>query len=91
MTVAELLQRISSKELTEWLAFYRTEPFGDVRADLRSAIIACVMANAWRGKNTKVFTVEDFMPKFKSERKKQQTPEEMANILRGIAECFKED
>jgi len=29
MTVAELLSRISSVELTEWMEVYRREPFGE--------------------------------------------------------------
>jgi len=34
MPVRELLARIGSDELTEWMAFYQLEPFGDMRADL---------------------------------------------------------
>jgi hypothetical protein len=45
MTVAELLARISSAELTEWMAFDAIEPFGEARADLRAGIVAAVTAN----------------------------------------------
>jgi len=69
MTVAELLGCISSRELTEWQAYFSVEPFGEDRADLRSAIIACVMANAWRGKNSRKFKLKDFMPNFGPQEK----------------------
>jgi hypothetical protein len=62
MPVRELLQRIGSDEITEWMAFYQLEPFGDMRADLRSGVIASTFANANRTKHTRPFTPEDFMP-----------------------------
>jgi hypothetical protein len=65
MTVAELLGRISSRELTEWMAYSRLEPFGEERQDVRSAIIACTIANCNRGKNQPPYKLADFMPKFK--------------------------
>lgn len=40
MTVGELLQRTSSRELTEWQAYAALEPFGEERADYRAALIA---------------------------------------------------
>ncbi len=45
MTVSELLARISSAELTEWMAFDAIDPFGNWRADLRTGILAAVTAN----------------------------------------------
>jgi len=63
MTVEELLNRISSKELSEWIAFYSIEPFGEDREDLRMGILASTIANSNRGKNTKPFTPQDFIPK----------------------------
>ncbi len=62
MPVRELLGRIGSDELTEWMAFYQLEPFGDMRADLRSGVIASTFANAHRAQHTPPFTPEDFMP-----------------------------
>ena len=62
MPVRELLARIGSDELTEWMAFYQLEPFGDLRADLRSGVISSTIANANRAKHSQAFTPEDFMP-----------------------------
>ena len=53
---------MGSDELTEWMAFYQLEPFGDFRSDLRSAIVAATFANAHRTTQAPPFTPEDFMP-----------------------------
>ena len=64
MTVRELLSRLTSKELSEWMAWYNVEPFGEARADLRSAIVACVVHNINCTKKSQMKKVNDFMPKF---------------------------
>ncbi len=62
MPVRELLARTGSDEITEWMAFYQLEPFGEIRADIRSGVIAATFANAHRAQHTQPFTPEDFMP-----------------------------
>lgn len=70
------------------MAFYHIEPFGEIRADIRAAIVACVIATAWlKKKGGGDFSLQDFMPKFITEKKKIQTPQEMAAILRAFAKC----
>lgn len=64
MPVRELLARVNSRELAEWRAYELIEPFGEQRADLRAAIVASVMANAFRGKDQRAYEPKDFMPKF---------------------------
>ncbi len=61
MTVEELGERMSSRELSEWLAFDRISPIGDERDDLRSAIVASTVANCHRARR-EPFTPQDFMP-----------------------------
>lgn len=68
MTVAELLNRISSKELTEWMAFYELEPFGYDAENLGHAITASTIANVNRQKGQKPYTIADFMPHEKQEQ-----------------------
>jgi hypothetical protein len=46
MTVRELLERIDSAELTEWIAFDQLEPFGEARADVRAGVIAAATVNS---------------------------------------------
>lgn len=65
------------------MAFNNIEPFGEERADLQSAIIACTMANAWRGKSQRAFKVSDFMPNF--EGPKEQSTEEIVRIFKAAA------
>lgn len=77
-----MLNRISSPELSEWIAFSNIEPFGEVRADIRAAMIATVMANAWRGKNQSPFKITDFMLTFGN--KPEQTIDEMKQILKSF-------
>ena len=68
MTVSELLRRVSSRELTEWRAYYGLEPFGEERADLRAGIVASTMANVFRKSGTQPYKTQDFMPKFGKEK-----------------------
>lgn len=72
----ELLARVDSRELTEWMAYAELEPFGERRADVRAAEIAWVMANLWRGKNQKPYELEDFLLAAGPERGGELTPEE---------------
>lgn len=51
-------------EFVDWQAYYRLEPFGEWRADVRSGIVASTMANIWRGKNGRRMSAKDFMPEF---------------------------
>lgn len=57
---------MSWEQFLHWAAYAEIEPFGETRADLRSAIIASVIANANRNskKHPKPYTPDDFMPKF---------------------------
>jgi Protein of unknown function (DUF4035) len=68
MTVAEAQGRISSREFTEWMAYYTLEPFGEARADLRAGEVAATIANVHRDPaKSRPFTAPDFMP-YLSER-----------------------
>ena len=48
------------------MAYYNIEPFGEVRADSRAAIVASTVANTARDTKRKPqpFTPAEFMPKF---------------------------
>jgi len=88
MSVRQAQLQISSSEFSEWAAYSALEPFGEERADMRSAIIACVIANSNRGKNQPPFKVSDFMPKFG--RKKPQTWQEMKARFKTFAALHNE-
>jgi hypothetical protein len=59
-TVSELERTMPATELMEWVQYYGVEPFGEFRADLRSAIVATVIARTMGG--SKKATPADFMP-----------------------------
>jgi len=82
MPVAEMLSRISSRELTEWMIFYGMEPFGNEAPYIGHAITASTIANANRKKGTKPIKPEDMMPKF--ERPKTQTTDDMIGVAKMV-------
>lgn len=63
MTVGELLERISSRELSEWMAFFRLEPWGAVEEEYRAGLTASVVAETARDekRRRKPFSPVDFM------------------------------
>jgi len=65
VSVEHLLDTFSSRELTEWMIFYETEPFGFEVEMLGFAIVASTIVNVMRKKGTKVAKPEDFIPKSK--------------------------
>ncbi len=82
MTVRELLARVDSRELSEWMAYYQLDPFGNVREDLQAGIVASTIANVNRGKNDKAFQPSDFMPFME---KPEQTVDDMKAVMDAIA------
>lgn len=65
MTVAEMLGRISSREISEWQVYEEHEPFGERRMDLRIAMLAHTIANAMgKPKGGGKFKLESFLLDF---------------------------
>jgi hypothetical protein len=62
MTVNQMLRAMPASELAEWEAYWRIEPWGEARADLRAGIVASTLANAHRKKGARPFAPSDFMP-----------------------------
>ena len=54
---------MSSREFSEWQAYFRLQPFGAQRDDLRIAVLDALMANINRDTKQKQtpFTAEDFL------------------------------
>lgn len=59
------------------MAYHSRSPIGPERADLRAALIAQTMANAWRGKNQRAYKLDDFVLKFGGVRRSNETPQEI--------------
>ncbi len=79
---------MSSAEFAEWLAYYRLEPFGEERADARSALLAALIANLYRNpkRRREPYQISDFMPHFEAheadEKPAWQRIMEKMNIVR---------
>jgi len=59
-----LLKCIDAHELTEWIAYDLIDPFGEARADYRSAIIAAQVVNhSFSPPQTRALP-SDFCPRF---------------------------
>ncbi len=85
MSVATAMRKISSREFADWMAYDRIEPFGEMRADLRSGIIAAAVVNVNRGRGQKPFPASDFMPKFDEPERKVMTAAQIEARLMGFA------
>lgn len=57
-----LLAELSARQFAEWADYFAQDPWGEQRADLRSAIVAMTIANVHRGANQRAFVPADFMP-----------------------------
>lgn len=53
-----MLDALTPAEFDEWIAYDSLEPFGEGRADLRSALAASALCNAWGAETEPA----DFMP-----------------------------
>lgn len=74
---------MSSRELSEWMAFFSLEPWGCEVEDWRFGMLASVFANTNRDpkKRRKPYEPKDFIPQRDQPPKKEQTWEEQARIL----------
>jgi hypothetical protein len=62
MTVKEMLSRMDSSEIDEWLEYFKIDPFGTLRDDYNAGLIASMIMNQNRQKESdKVFQPTDFM------------------------------
>jgi hypothetical protein len=66
------------------MEFYSLEPFGNPIENYRMGIISSVIANVHRGKNSRTYSPEDFIPKIK----RRQTWEEQYNIVKTLNRLF---
>jgi hypothetical protein len=82
MSVRRAQREVDAREFAEWLAIENVAP-SDEADWVRAAMIACVIANANRGRNQRAFRIEDFMPRRR--RKKPMTGRQMLNVFKQFA------
>jgi hypothetical protein len=78
-----MLRGLSAKQLDEWRAFERLEPFPVERADWHFASIVAVLSNIYRGKGKPAKATKEFLLRFGDdvEQKKPQTWQEQKAIM----------
>lgn len=82
MTVSDMETRMTSKELTEWQAYFTLEPWGQVQADYRAGVITSWLVNVMTT-SKKTFKPKDFFPLYEAgAHHQQQTMEEQIAILK---------
>lgn len=86
MPVGELLRRVSSAELTEWMAYEQISgPLGAARGDVQAAIVAATIANAMSSKKGRRFTPKDFIPEWD---RRPQTWQEQLELVKQLNKAF---
>lgn len=94
-TVDELLHRLSSRELAEWLAYFDLgDPWLDLqeqqKADLRTGVIGATLANLL-GNGKKRYRPSEFSPQWsvEGEQKPRQSTDEMKRAAMRSVAAFK--
>ena len=64
MSLRRCMREVDAREFREWQAEYRIEPWGDVREDLRSGVVASTIANVNRRRGSQPFKATDFCLEF---------------------------
>lgn len=81
-----MLQRLTSRELAEYMAYDRLEPIGEARADLRAGILASTFVNHSISPPRRPTKPVDFMPFARSFASSQEAvaladPDEHGKLL----------
>lgn len=63
-SLRKLKETITTRDFQGWQRYYRIEPWGERRADLRAGIVAAAVRNAMRGRGSRAFRAQDFLPEF---------------------------
>ena len=67
-------------EYHSWQKFFELEPAIPERVDLAGALISSTLANVHRGKNTKAYSIEDFLVVRKSIELKTRKVDEVSRV-----------
>lgn len=81
-TVGELEVSLSSRELSEWIAYSALEPFGQDRTDDGFRLLASMLFNTNRGKGARALAPGDFLKTLHDMRPKPKKPGELAAALK---------
>lgn len=86
MTLAELGRRMSSAELSEWMAYDSIEPIDHARRmELAAGIIASTLANCNLKRGAKAMRPSDFMADWDGSKARGQSQHEMMEIAKALS------
>lgn len=71
-TLAEMEAGMSGAEYALWEAEYRISPWGDWPAQVMQATVAATVANVNRGKDSPVYSPQDFIPWAEKQQEEQE-------------------
>jgi formiminotetrahydrofolate cyclodeaminase len=83
-----MLEEMSSSEVADWMAYERLEPWGEERADLRTGILASLVANVTRGKDQKPYGPAEFMPDFEPKEESDGAKTEQQDLISKAMSVF---
>lgn len=81
-TVAELQERMSSAEFTQWIAYSMKEPFGYHIDNFRMGQVAATVFNVARGKKTSAVSPSVFYPESKRLKSKRELTKRQQEYVR---------
>ena len=86
------MSRLSFVEYNQWKAYYRIEPFGELRQDFRIGQVCATAANIVGVDQKKPLEATDFIPTYDSIKKaeEEETVEHMNNSLKKSFAALKE-
>jgi hypothetical protein len=86
MTVKQLEENLSYRELIHWIAFFQLFPFGEDANDIRTALLCSVVANASPNrKKGRTFKPKNFLP---FQRQHRPRPRSKETLIAHIKAAF---
>jgi len=77
-----MLRGMSATEFLDWQVYAELEPFGEIRADYRSAALQALIANVNRDvKKGRPYRVEDFLLRFEAAKERDWRDLKRALVL----------
>lgn len=87
--VGKIERGLTAKGFMAWEHYAQLEPFGEMRADIRIALLCQLIANVNRGPKQRPYELKDFLLDFSGEREQQgHSRETQISVIRAIAMAY---
>lgn len=93
MPVSEMLARMSSREVSEWMAYSQIEPMASERSDrvellLGQLLVLLANINRDTKRRKRPYSLEDFMPWLRGQQKPRQSWQQQLAIVEALNIAF---